>query len=491
MTRFFSHTLLIHPCVRGCLRLSPPRPRFLLHTWSSQLQTLVPPLTVYYDDALASMGSGESTQVAAAAKSPVMHKEQEALVRKHSSRGQLRGASPFRDPAELIDKLDATVADVINLMLAVSRTTISRSGRNKETFTEMIATQLKAILALHDYLLTVPTAASGARDAEKEFQSCIAIMAESVLHILWEKIAGKYVETVEQTELVAPAVMIAKARMNGCRHHGVHRQAIELVNQMVHVASHLNDCRTQEEYGLLMDIQAFSVCHRFIVQLQRAQAEIDRLADTERCRQDLFFTGFMFRLAEGGVSAAQNVPMIDILKLGDTADTRQIPTIRIEQMSSLTGQASPPLFILLPANALAAATLSSGTTMTSPRSGSLPTATSATMLTAKGGGGRPYIQVLRSVNSSPLLQPTPRGPSRRALGQKGRASSSPSVNKASKAADAAAAATTSPSSPSLTTPRLAPVPVPSEPATTTDAEQEQKKKKTEEDVARGELAAES
>jgi hypothetical protein len=416
----------------------------------------------------------------AAPKSPVL-KEQE-MVRKHSSRGQLRSSSPFRDPAELIDKLDAIVADVINLMLAVSRTTIVRSGRNKETFTEMIATQLKAILSLHDYLLTVPTMASGARDAEKEFQSCISIMAESVLHILWDKIAGKYVETVEQTGLIAPAVMIAKARMNGCRHHGVHRQAIELVNQMVHVASHLNDCRTQEEYGLLMDIQCFSVCHRFIVQLQRAQSEIDRLADTERCRQDLFFTGFLFRLAEGGVSAAQNVPMIDILKLGDTSDTRQIPTIRIEQLSSLTGQASPPLFILLPANALAAATLSSGTTTTSPRSGSQPSA--GPVITTKGGGGRPYIQVLRSVNSSPLLQPTAAGPSRRSLTQKGRAASSPSVNKASKAADTASGAAQS-----LTTPRPASAPVASE--TVDGGDQQKKEEKKPEGSAPAELAAES
>jgi hypothetical protein len=412
------------------------------------------------------MGSGQSTQ--------------HELTQGKSLRERLKAESPWRDPAPLIDKLDAVVTEAVNLLLAMSRTTISKAGRNKGTISELVKTQLEAILSLHNYLLAVPTAASGAREAEKEFQSCISIMAERVLLTLWTKINKKYAETCEDIGLAEPTVTIAETRLHGCQHRELHIESMNLVGQMIHMVSHLNDCRTQEEYTFLMEIQGFSFFRQFITHLHRAQADFDQLEEKEKRRVDLVFTAFLLRMAEGGVTAAQGVLLRDILKLGDSADVRQIPTIRAEQLGSLTGRESPALLVLVPASQFAAAASVAESSSSGETAGPRLSTGRGGRITAMSPAqkGAQYVRVnLRSVNSSPLLHPSMSRPS---LSSKGRSTSTPAVKPTASAA-AAAAASLSGSTPR---PLIAPPPVLASSPKSSPAEESETKETSSSDASK-------
>jgi hypothetical protein len=319
----------------------------------------------------------------------------------------------YRDPGPIIDRFDGIVTEAVQLMLTFARISIAQSKSNttRETAKSLIDAALRSIRVELEHLEMTARQADG----HKELDPCIYVMVEHMLLLLTTSIAEKYPETVSELGLSLlvrekpgasprPLVKVAATTppsppttprhyrsppgptaapddgaqfsrlLRFCRFANEHTMAVLLFRRLMAMVTRVNDCRTLEEYTLIMDATRFSLHSALLRQLQKAQEGWDVLPPEDKTRSDVQFDGVIYLLIETCIALVRSIPQDQIFTLGDTNDKRLIPLIRIDSMASLADRlryepvAAPVAFPLtLPAVPSPSALPGASALPTSPR----------------------------------------------------------------------------------------------------------------------------
>lgn len=229
---------------------------------------------------------------------------------------------------EVVAEVSPIISDAIDFMLTCSRVTISQSEAARRIMIPALRTILERIDIANGMLI--------GRSSRKLVDPCVYIMAVKMLVNVWNELARKYARSFGDIELPTPSFDSAQVA-HWCHYKTQHLHHDSEFHQMTELVSRINDCRSSNEYDLLMSMKSFSM--RSMLERQNehtvaTQAVITAsLAVRHETRVDVQFQAVMEQLIRQGLDRANTLNPSDIFTHGEQVDARVIPIITIPSAS--------------------------------------------------------------------------------------------------------------------------------------------------------------
>lgn len=225
----------------------------------------------------------------------------------------------------------AVATDAIDLMLSCSRITVGNTNGARRIVLPNLRSVLERIELLCMQLTVNKQQGSSSHDP------CVFVMCEQVLLALWNALARKYAESMSELEM-APPLFTAGRGTPWCCYSALHGQHMLEFRMMLQIVSLLNDCRSKNEYDLLMHAQFFSSRSMLVRQMARTNAAHEvifaSLSSFHDRRSDVDFHVSLQKMTTYGMERAASVKVNDILTHGDTVDGRAVPVINLAPMAT-------------------------------------------------------------------------------------------------------------------------------------------------------------